>query len=126
MDAADADPANRDQAADPLAPPRALHRLTIYLENGELWSTYSDQHLNTSTQRSGLTLPLNEWSDVTISFDLDTIVYEVNGQRSEPLPAPGPGLYIGTSVFGGHEAGDAYFGGDLRALRMVHRATLQG
>jgi len=100
--------------------------VTIYLENGELWSTYSDQHLNTSTQRSGLTLPLNEWSDVTISFDLDTIVYEVNGQRSEPLPAPGPGLYIGTSVFGGHEAGDAYFGGDLRALRMVHRATLQG
>jgi len=99
--------------------------VTIYLEDGELWSTYVDQHLSTSTQRSGLTLPLNEWSDVTISYDLDTMVHEVNGQRSEPLPAPGPGLYIGTSVFGGHEAGTAYFEGYLRSLRVLHRALLQ-
>lgn len=99
--------------------------VTVYLEDGEIWSTYTDDQVHSTTQRPGLRLPLNEWSDVTISYDIDTMVFEVNGRSSEPLPAPGPGMYIGTSVFGGHEAGDAYFEGDLRSLRILHRATLQ-
>jgi|LSQX01.1.fsa_nt_gb hypothetical protein len=99
--------------------------VTVYLENGELWSTYTDDQVNSTTQRSGLTLPLNEWSDVTISYDLDTMVFRVNDQVSEPQAAPGPGMYIGTSIFGGHEAGTEYFEGYLRSLRMLHRATLQ-
>ncbi len=98
--------------------------VTVYLEDGELWSTYVDHHLNTTTQRPALTVPLNEWSRVEISYDLDTMVFEVNGQTSEALPAPGPGLYIGTSIFGGHGAGTEYFEGSLRALRVVHRAML--
>lgn len=99
--------------------------VTIYLEDGELWSTYTDERLHTSTQRPGLRVPLNEWSSVEVSYDLATMRFRVNGELSEPLPAPGPGLYLGTSVFGGLGAGTEYFEGYLRALRMVHRATLQ-
>lgn len=99
--------------------------VTVYLEDGELWSTYTDDQVNSTTQRSGLTLPMDQWSDVTISHNLDTIVFRVNGQTSAPQAAPGPGMYIGTSVFGGHGAGTEYFEGHLRSLRMLHRATLQ-
>ncbi len=99
--------------------------VTVYLENGKLWSTYTDDQTVSTVQRSGLALPMGEWSDVTVSYDLETIVFRVNDQTSEPQPAPGPGLYIGTSVFGGHGAGEQYFEGYLRALRVLHRATLQ-
>ena len=99
--------------------------VTVYLTDGELWSTYTDDQVNSTTQRSGLTLPLDEWSDVTLSYDLETMVFEVNGERSAPQPAPGPGMYIGTSIFGGHGSGTEYFEGYLRSLRMLHRATLQ-
>ncbi len=99
--------------------------VTVYLEDGEIWSTYTDDQVHSTTQRPGLTLPMDEWSNVTISYDLDTMVFEVNGERSEPQAAPGPGMYIGTSVFGGHGSGTEYFEGSLRALRMVHRAVLQ-
>jgi hypothetical protein len=99
--------------------------VTVYLTDGELWSTYTDDQVKSTTQRSGLTLPLGQWSDVTLSYDLETMVFEVNGERSEPRAAPGPGMYIGTSVFGGHGAGTEYFEGYLSGLRMLHRATLQ-
>ncbi len=99
--------------------------VTVYLEDGEIWATYTDRHVHTTEQRPGLRLPLDEWSRVEISYDLDTMQFRVNGSLSEPLPAPGPGLYIGTSVFGGHGSESEYFEGDLRSLRMLHRATLQ-
>lgn len=98
----------------------------VYLEDGEVWSTYTDEAVKSTTQRSGLRLPLNEWSSVEVSYDLATMRFRVNGELSEALPAPGPGLYIGTSVFGGLGAGTEYFEGYLRSLRMVHRDTLQG
>jgi len=123
----------RPTGADALAKRQILWRhhghyigsVTVYLEDGEIWTTYTDGAVNTTEQRPGLRLPLNEWSRVEISYDLDTMQFRVNGQLSEPLLAPGPGLYIGTSVFGGHGSGTEYFEGDLRALRMLHRATLQ-
>ncbi|NUP99277.1 MAG: hypothetical protein HUU35_05415, partial [Armatimonadetes bacterium] len=94
----------------------------IYLENGEIHSDYTDHMLTTTVQRPGLKLPLGEWSQVRVSYNLATITYTVNGRQSEPLPAPGPGLYLGSSVFGGLGSGGEYFQGRLRALRMVHRA----
>lgn len=97
----------------------------IYLEDGELWSTYTNETVNSSMQRPGLRLPLNEWSSVEISYDLATMRFRVNGELSEALPAPGPGLYIGASVFGGLGSGTEYFEGYLRSLHMVHRDTLQ-
>lgn len=96
--------------------------VTIYLENGEISSEYSDRYLTTTFQRPKLKLPLNEWSTVRISHNLSTMTFTVNGQSSEPQPAAGPGLYIGTSVFGGLGDGTEYFEGTLRSLRMVHRA----
>lgn len=96
--------------------------VTIYLEDGEISSEYSDRYLNTTQQRPGLKLPLGEWSTVRISYNLSTMTYTVNGVSSKALPAPGPGLYLGTSVFGGLGNGTEYFEGSLRALRMVHRA----
>ncbi|MHB8993984.1 MAG: LamG-like jellyroll fold domain-containing protein [Armatimonadota bacterium] len=96
--------------------------VTVYLENGVISSEYSDRYLTTTQQRPGLKLPLNEWSTVRISYNLSAMTYTVNGQTSKPLPAPGPGLYLGASVFGGLGDGMEYFEGGLRSLRMVHRA----
>lgn len=69
--------------------------VTIYLENVELSSEYGDRFLTTMT-------------------------FRVSGKASEPLP--GPGLYLGASVFGGLGNGTEFFEGRLRGLRMVHRA----
>jgi hypothetical protein len=96
--------------------------VTVYLENGVISSEYSDRYLTTTQQRPGLKLPLGEWSTVRISYSLSTMTYTVNGQSSKPLPAAGPGLYLGQSVFGGLGDGTEYFVGQLRSLRMVHRA----
>ena len=93
----------------------------VYLEDGKLWSRYTDQYVKSTTQQSGLSLPMGEWSQVEIHFDLASMTFTVNGETSEPQPAPGPGLYIGTSVFGGIGDGTQYFEGYLRALRMIHR-----
>lgn len=98
--------------------------VTVYLDHGQISTTYVDQHVGTTTQQPGLKLPLGEWSTVRISYDLATTTFEVNGQRSDPLPAPGPGLYLGTSVIGGHGTEDAWFAGRLRAWRVGQRAEL--
>jgi hypothetical protein len=96
--------------------------VVVYLENGEIWSQYSDRYLSTPRQNYGLKLPLNQWSTVRLSYNLATMTCTVNGQTAPPQPSPGPGMYVGASVFGGLGEGTEFFQGRLRALRMVHRA----
>lgn len=96
--------------------------VTVFLDHGAIETTHVDQFVHATTQKPGLKLPLGEWSKVVIRHDLKTIGVEVNGHCGAPLPAPGPGLYLGTSVFGGHGRDEAWFSGRLRSLRVVHRA----
>ncbi len=96
--------------------------VTIWLEGGEIHAKYTDQYLNTSFQNPGLAVAVDQWAHIEVHFDLETMTISVNDQTSEAMPATGPGLYIGTSVFGGHGGGTEYFEGYLKALRMQHQS----
>ena len=74
---------------------------------------------------TGLEIPTGKWSKVTVSYDLATLRFTVNG-KSKTYPFRELGVMYKPSVFGGPVIGAGkgmrFFHGDLRSFRIRHTA----
>lgn len=86
---------------------RGPSSLEIFMDNGVLKSTYSTDHTEVYAANkyfkanSNLHVPLNKWSKVTIDYDLENIVFGLNGRKSRPIPCRGPGRFDTGVILGG-------------------------
>jgi len=105
--------------------------LVVNLNDGKLSARFVDQYCKSWNLESGLVLKIGEWNKVEVIYDLEHMVFAVNGVRSAPMPCPGPGLYITPAIFGGFGKGgdkpdfvgnSGWFEGWLRSLRVRHSA----
>jgi hypothetical protein len=103
--------------------------LVVKLDSGKLGGVYYDQYLQSHRLSSNLAVETGKWSKVEVIYDLESLRFRVDGKASAPAACPGPGMYLGMSVFGGFGAGGpasgvagnaGWFEGLLRALRIVH------
>jgi len=96
--------------------------LTLMLDKGKLIGQWLDRDDKITPLDTGLSLPLEQWSRVRVSYDLTSLQFSVNGQNIT-LPAPKPASSaIAPFIFGGYGNGrdPGYFSGLLRNLRIYH------
>jgi hypothetical protein len=101
--------------------------LAVRMNAGKLSGSYNNEAGRSYRLEPGLSLDLGKWSQVDVIYDQATIRFRVNGKESAPMPCPGPGLYIATSVLGGFGDGrkdssgsTGWFEGYLRSLEIRH------
>ncbi|MBE6358349.1 MAG: LamG domain-containing protein [Lentisphaerae bacterium] len=74
---------------------------------------------------TGLNIPTGKWSKVTVSYDLTTIKFTVDG-KTVSYPFDRQGVFYKPCVFGGHCLGAGkdmrFFHGELKSLRFKHSA----
>ncbi len=104
--------------------------LMLKLANGKLYASHVDKLIQESYFDTGLVVPVGQWSRITVTYDLATLAFSVEGQPLKSYPFTGKALYFQTSVFGGHlrpgfgvDAGDGFFNGYLKSLRITHSST---
>lgn len=114
-----------------------LHRahrpasLIVSIRDGNLHATYFAEGHALHTFETDLAVPVDEWSQVRVSRDFQTLRLSVN-DRTHEAPLVEPGFDIGPIVFGGFGATGArfdeqagnpgWFKGLMRGLRVVHDA----
>lgn len=116
--------------------------LCVKMENGKISGSYvgylpkavNNDFIATYSFNPELSVPMNEWSKITVIYDQSNIIFKVNEKSSPAFPCPGPGLYGMTSVFGGFGKCDdqgvefatkgklQFFEGYLRAFSILHLA----
>jgi hypothetical protein len=109
---------------------RYVGSLQVRIVKGKLVVIWRDQNLTTHKLAefgiggdTGLTIPLNKWSKVEISYNLKRLRARVNGKAGRDIPCTAPGFSFAAGAFGGHGRNSAeYFKGYLRAFRVRHRA----
>jgi hypothetical protein len=95
--------------------------VSVYTQAGVLQADFLDESgKGTDAADSGLVLPAGKWSHLIIRYDQKNLVFEVDGQKSKPLPIAGPGVYDTASVVGGY--GTDWFAGQIKSLRIRHGA----
>jgi hypothetical protein len=114
----------------------STHRgsLNLYRRQGKLEASYTYRLSGINNPggienfKTELPLPAEEWSKVTVSYNLKELKFTVNGEVRR-YPFSGRGVFFKPSVFGGHvipvhETGkDArFFKGQLKSLRIRHLA----
>ncbi len=93
--------------------------VSVYTQAGVLQADFLDESgKETLGVDSGLVLPAGKWSKLVIRYDQKNLVFEVDGQKSKPLPMAGPGVYDTASVVGGY--GKDWFAGQIKSLRIAH------
>lgn len=106
--------------------PGALH---LILENGQLRGYYVNHALKTFPLCPKIAVPLEKWSTVEIAYDLENIIFKVNGIKAAPIPCNGTGYGFAPCIFGGwgdgvtQNAKYKYFKGYLKSLRIRHNAS---
>ena len=92
--------------------------LVFYIEDGEITTEFYGQYSGSASARTGVNIPADKWSHLTISYDQKHLVVSVDGVASEPVVINGPGVYDTLSVVGGFK--DAWFKGQIKSLRIRH------
>ncbi len=95
--------------------------LVVFVNDGELGAEFLGEYSGTTKVKSGLKLPAEKWSHLTIRYDQKNLVFEVDGRKSKPLAIEGPGLYDTLSIIGGF--GDDWFAGQIKSVRIRHSAN---
>lgn len=96
--------------------------LSVRMNGGKLSASYTNQTGQSTAIDPGMSLEMGKWSQVDVIYDQAWMRFRVNGKESRAIECPGPGLYLGMSVFGGFgdgrkgEAGSGWFEGYLRSL----------
>jgi concanavalin A-like lectin/glucanase superfamily protein len=102
--------------------------LTLILRDGKLWANFTDKSLKDHAFETGLPVPLNKWSKVSIMYDYHRIIFSVDGNiRSYPFSKRA--LFFKPCVIGGHtrpgfgmrkNTGIKFFNGLIRDFRVYH------
>lgn len=91
----------------------------IYLDNGLLKVNAQMSGYTLYTAKStGLVLPANKWSHLTIRFDQENLQLFVDNQPGIKIPMKGPGERVTASIVGGID--DKWFAGEIKNLRIQH------
>jgi len=102
----------------------------LTLDNGQLSGSYTDQlsrkepYYHTIKLNPEISVPIGEWSTVEISYNLQQMIFTVNGKSSKPIPLATKGISYTPLLFGGYGDGkyDGYFEGFLKDLKITHSA----
>lgn len=101
--------------------------LTLTLVDGRLGGQWLDRDDKMTFLQTGLVVPTGEWSRVQVDYDLNRLLFTVNG-KSVTISCPGGSAQaISPFIFGGYGDGRefAYFSGYLRELRIKHGSELR-
>lgn len=90
----------------------------VYIKNGILYASYIDINVKSKTFSSNLKVPEKTWSELKISYDQENLQFEINGEKSEKIACPGPGLFDMVSCLGGHK--NAWFAGLIKNVSISH------
>jgi Carbohydrate binding domain/Concanavalin A-like lectin/glucanases superfamily len=103
--------------------------LMMKIRDGKLYGYFRDQRLGGHAFETDLEIKPDEWSTVSASYNLKTLVFKVNGKSSKPYTLTVWSHHTVPATFGGHNKpkygvikGDRYFQGFLRAVRVSHYA----
>ena len=103
--------------------------LSLRLDNGKLGGSFTTDRLHTYTFKTDMAVPTGMWSTVEAIYDLECMLFRVNGKEAGPFECRGPGLYDMSSVVGGFGGGKpvdeftgttGWFEGYLAALSVSH------
>ena len=97
--------------------------LAVFLEEGELKADYLPDLQNLrlipiNNIASGIKVPANEWTKVTIIYDQQTLTLEAGG-KTFTHPVRGPGAHDVVSAFGYYQKN--WFKGKIKSLRITHK-----
>jgi len=103
---------------------------SLMLDNGRLSATYTDQlrrkepYFREFDLNPEISLPLNQWSTVEITYDLKQMIFNVNGKAGKSIPLAAKGISYAPLLFGGwgNGKGDGYFEGYLKEIKIRHGA----
>lgn len=102
--------------------------LTLRRNKRFLDAVFVDNKIKTTFFKTGLPLPEDQWSKITVSYNLLKVTFEVNGV-SKSFPFSKRALQSWPSIFGAHtrpgfgvekQENMSYFRGRLRSLRIKH------
>ncbi len=101
---------------------------TLEMENGKLSGYYipglarQEPYYPKTLLQPDIAVPLEQWSQVEIAYDLKQIVFKVNGKAAKAIPLTLRGRISTPLVFGGYGDGkqDGFFDGYLQELKIVH------
>lgn len=106
----------------------SIGSLTLILRKGELYGSFIDMELKMTEFKTGLKVPVGEWSKVEVAYDIKKMVFSVNSNVAG-YPFSKRAYYFAPSVFGGHsksyggiQKSDAFFSGLLKSFRLSHKA----
>ncbi|HWL51946.1 MAG TPA: LamG-like jellyroll fold domain-containing protein [Chthoniobacteraceae bacterium] len=101
---------------------RAYHpgSLMLYLNQGVLEAELLTASGESARKSTGLPLPSDQWSHLVVTFDQESLICSVNGKSQSRIGMKGPGVGDTVTVVGGY--GDGWFKGEIKSLRIRHRA----
>jgi len=100
--------------------------LTLTLQDGKLKANFTDNTIKDSSFDTGLSVPMDKWSKLKVTYDYNNLIFSVNG-KNKSYPFSKRALYFKPCVFGGHtrpgfglKKGMKFFKGKLKNLRIIH------
>ncbi|HNX04206.1 MAG TPA: hypothetical protein PKI32_01820, partial [Opitutales bacterium] len=102
--------------------------ISIFLREGKLYATWGDKDLSREPKfETGLAVKYGEWNAITVSYDFETLVFNVNGVENR-MPWRGRAYAFRPSIFGGNDKLEmsastippVYYKGLLRRLEIRH------
>lgn len=105
--------------------------ITVFVDaGGQLVATFVDRKIVTHTYLTGLTVPANTWSELSVAYDLTAWRFAVGvANATVTTPTPLLAMYAKPAAFGGHTtvtaglpAGAVPYRGHLASLTIRHSA----
>ena len=106
----------------------SIGSLSLILRDGKLDAAFTDSNVKTHFFKTGLSVSLDKWSMIKVSYNLKKLIFSVNG-KTKSFPFSKRSLYFAPAVFGGHskefgglKKGDEFFKGELKSLKITHKS----
>ena len=101
--------------------------LTLYLENGQISGEFINHNNKKFNLNPKFLVPLNKWSKIIISYNLEKMLFQVNDEKAELIDVNGRGVNFTPFVFGGFVDKNKFYGFDgyLKSFRVLHRSIIK-
>ena len=92
---------------------------SLRVEKGKLVGTYVDSDWKVNSFRTPLKVPVDQWSEIKVSYDFEKMRFSVNGETAV-FDSTFPAAHMGYGVFGIVRKGSPAFSGLLESLEVKH------